>query len=594
MRSRYLFWAGLFAFILIHTIYGLKRFSLGVDFTDEGAYISWPLRMLFGERLFESEVLTLLRPLQALLYALFKLHPTITLYEFRIIGWSLHLLSFSVLSYYLFRLSDAPWQSLLIASVPVFVCNIFGLASPSYNSLSSDFLAMALSWRGLSLLHGTTRGKLTGVTSGLALFVATLAHPGLGLVAAALIVHDLLAHDLAQNLFRRKLTGPNISVLVFVSCWIVFVAYLAASGALAVWIERTALFRSFGVTSKEARPASVYWQLATYPFSYSRLAMAATGSGLALAAAARVFARNGQDKYAERSCLVLGILLPATLVATFSFEIDFLPTCFVFVSLFLIGIHVSGILKPTIPVDADIRFLLLMSGLGAACCAALSFYFNPYRSWVSGLLGLPFAFSVGLTLLVRFQTTGSGIYRALTVGALALAVTGAAREHYRNIYRDAPPAELQSNFHLPQLARITSTQERVRSVDALYDYLRPKLSRGEPLLAFDDCPMLYFLLEAKPVYGLTWASRYAHRPASLRQLNHELLAHPLPRFAIRTVVDLSNPVWSSAPRTDYSDYPLNETVTHFYELERTVFPFEIWRLKPPGAPEKTSPQAPAR
>jgi hypothetical protein len=29
----------------------------------------------------------------------------------------------------------------------------------------------------------------------------------------------------------------------------------------------------------------------------------------------------------------------------------------------------------------------------------------------------------------------------------------------------------------------------------------------------------------------------------------------------------------------YDNYPLNATVTSHYELEHTIFPFEIWRRK---------------
>ena len=82
-----------------------------------------------------------------------------TLYEFRLAGWCLHLLAFGVLSGYLFRLSAAAGQSLLIASIPFFACTIYGNTSPSYNTLSCDCLLLALSLRGLSALVGLARGR---------------------------------------------------------------------------------------------------------------------------------------------------------------------------------------------------------------------------------------------------------------------------------------------------------------------------------------------------------------------------------------------------------------------------------------------------
>ena len=44
------FLGGLVVFVLIYLGYGLHRFSLGLDFTDEGAHLAWPLRALFGTK----------------------------------------------------------------------------------------------------------------------------------------------------------------------------------------------------------------------------------------------------------------------------------------------------------------------------------------------------------------------------------------------------------------------------------------------------------------------------------------------------------------------------------------------------------------
>jgi hypothetical protein len=594
MRSRKLFWACLTAFVLLHLCYGLKRLTLGIDFTDEGAYVSWPMRMLFGEKSFTSELAALLRPLVAYLYLAFKLHPAMTLYEFRLLGWSLHLLAFAVLSIYLFRLSDAPLQSPLLASVPFFICNIFGLASPSYNSLSSDFLLLALSLRGLAFLEGVGWKTTLNLCSGLALYLATMAHAALGLVAAVLLLRELLSHDLAQNLRRRRLTASNLGVLVFVACWLAFFLHLASSGAAASWIQRTGQFRSFSVAVEHTRAARVYLLLATYPFSYSRFALLLTGAALTAIGALVVFLRQGDERNSGRALWSLAFLLIVSLIFSFSYESGFLHICFAQACLIMIGLLALRLAPSVPPVDPETRFLVLLSGLGAVCYTAFTFYFSPSRSWMSGILALPFAFTVGLTLLLRARPAGSVVHRLLITGSLLLAVASAAQEHYWNIYRDAVPAELQTSFHIPKLVHIKSTVERVRSLEALYAHLHPKLTRGETLLAFDSCPMLYYLFDAKPVYGLTWAVRYTQSPAALRQLNRELNSEPLPHYAIRTLVDLSLAVWSTAPRTDYADYPLNETVLANYELERTIFPFEVWRLKPANSREKTSPDPPGR
>ena len=246
------------------------------------------------------------------------------------------------------------------------------------------------------------------------------------------------------------------------------------------------------------------------------------------------------------------------------------------------------------PQPAPRATLLLLSSLAAAVVyATFTFYFSPQRSWLSGALGLPFAFAVGLTLLLRAAPSRRGLESVLLPLSLLLLVACVAREHFRNVYRDSAPAELTATFQVPKLRGIRSTPERVRSVEELCAQLSPRLERGEPLLVFDDCPMLYYLLDARPAYGLTWAVRYNQDPAVLRQLDAELRARPLPRFAIRTLVDTSNIVWSTAPRTNYENYPLNETVLANYRLTQTIFPFEIWELKSRDALEKASTRKPS-
>ncbi len=580
MRSAKRFTIGLAAFVALHLCYGLKRFTLGVDFTDEGAYISWPMRMLFGEKLFVSEPATLLRPLVAHLFILFKLHPALTLYEFRMLGWCIHLLAFVSLSIYLYRLSEAPLRSLLIATVPLFVCNIFGLASPSYNSLSSDFLLIALSLWGLAAIDQSGWKKALSVASGLALFIATMAHPALGLVAAIILARELLKHDLAQNLWRGKLTLSNAGMLVFVTCWLAILIYVIGSGAHVDWIRRTALFRSLTVNPLHSNPTTIVGRLAIYPFTYSPTAAIFSLAALVAASALHVFSRAKRFEPAGSAAATLAFLLIVLLICTFSFELQFLSTCFVMASLLLIATHCLRPVASPVPMNSEVRFLMAMSGIAAVLFATTSFYFYPHRSWLSGTLGLPFAFAVGLTLLLLPQPGRStALLRALTTGALALAVVSVGSEHYRFIYRDSPPGHLVATFRVPKFRHIHSTHERTQVIDTLYDHLHPKIARGESLLAFDDCPMLYYLFDARPAYGLTWATRFTQNLTSLQELDREFKAKPLPNYAIRALIDPSHTVWRTAPRTNYDNYPLNETLLASYELERTIFPFEVWRLK---------------
>ena len=584
MRSRSFFFLSLTAFLLMYFVYGLHRFSLGIDFTDEGAYVAWPLRFLFGEKAFSSELTTLLRPLEVYFALPFRLCPTITLYEIRVLGWCFHLIAFSTLSYYLFRLRSAPLQSLLISSIPFFVCHIFGLAPIAYNTLSSDCLILALSFKGISDLASNKWKLPLEVGAGLALFTTTFAHPGLGLVAVCILGYEIICRELLPNLRQRQLSPSNVGILVFIACWGLFLVYVSLSGALSTWLERIGFIGSASAKALQGGSVLFFLRLLFYPFSYSTMGFMFALVMMALAIALPIFSRTGRREHAGRTAALLVAVFLAALVCTFNYESSRIPICFALISIVAVATLCFGALHSGFNASPSVRFLLLMSIIGTICYTTLTYYFSPYRSWISGILALPFAFSVGLTLLLKMNAVRLDPFRLMVGALLFIAVPCVIREHYWNIYRELPPPALQAYFDIPKLRNIRSTEERVRAVEDLYVYLQPKILRGEPLLVFDDCPMLYYLFDAMPAYGLTWATRFGLNTTLLEQLNRELVEKQLPNYTVRTLVNVSEPIWGTAPRTNYDHYPLNETVMANYELEKTIFPFEIWRLRSVPAP----------
>ncbi|MEO6006382.1 MAG: hypothetical protein ABIZ04_24145 [Opitutus sp.] len=564
-------------FVAMYAAYGLHRCGLGVDFTDEGAYLAWPLRLLFGERPFSSELHTLLRPIEVFMTWPFRLYPDITLYEFRMLGWTIHLGAFVTLAVFLFRWSGATVLSPLIASVPFFVSHIFGLASPSYNSLSSDFLLIALSLNALLAIRSSSSWPL-GAPAGLALFVATLAHPALGVVAAVMLGREVMQQKLIGNLIHRRLTAGNFGALIFVFCWLLFVAYLVVTGAAATWWDRLETIRSLSAHSLPKDFGAFLTRLIAFPFIYSRAAI--VSSLLILGSVAGLgFVAYRSPRYIGLASSLAAVMLAGTMAVTAATTASFLTTCLAATALSVLVALLIPLIRKVLSVDSSMVFLIGLSVLAGLVYASFTFYFTAHRSWVSGSLGLPFAFAVGMMAFHRSPPHRSMLARAALAAVLATGLVYVAREHHHAIYRDSPPAELQATFEAPKLRRIRSTSERVTAVNALFAHLSPRLSRGEPLVVYDDCPMLYYLFDAAPAYGLAWAVRYSQSAATLRQLNDELNAHPLPKYAIRTLVDVSYPIWAAAPRTSYANYPLNETVMARYELERTIFPFEVWKLR---------------
>ena len=578
MNSNRRFACILVGFIALYLGYGLWRLSLGVDFTDEGVYVSWPLRTLFGEAPFAGDPLLALRPMFNHLAWLHRFYPAISLYDIRLLGWVIHLGAFSALAIFLFRFSGAAWRSVLLASVPFFVCHVFGLAAPSYNSISSDFLLLALSLLGLAVVEPVRRPLALRLAAGCALFIASLAHPAIAVVAVLIGCGE--AFRFLQNRRQRAPGATGGCFLTFAGCWAAYLVYLFATGAVSVWLERSALYRSARVSSLEGDSGRFFRDLLAYPFSYDAAALAFSIGAVILIVVRAVLVRRGRTAAAGNAAAALALLVILALIRTFSFNTEQLPAAFAMAAI-VAGFTFILRLGPSAgPPATELRLLVAASLLLAVLYATVTFYFTPLRSWISGILPLPFAFAVGLAFLLRLPDSRTAALAGLLANTvLAFAVLCVAGEHARFIYRDAPAGRLTSTFRVPKLRHLHSTPERTQAVDALYDYLHPRLSRGEPLLAFDDCPLLYFIFDARPAYGLTWAVRYTQNPISLARFDRELNTRPLPRYAIRTLVDLSHPSWTRSPRTNYADYPLNETVVTRYTLEQTIFPFEIWRLK---------------
>jgi hypothetical protein len=231
------------------------------------------------------------------------------------------------------------------------------------------------------------------------------------------------------------------------------------------------------------------------------------------------------------------------------------------------------------PIDSLALFCVTISLVGCLIYCTSTYFFDYYYCWNNGLLALPFAFSFILASHVG-ELCRERKLRLVLAGASLLASSYIAfRYDYYGVRRDSEVAKLTVAFKIPSLRGTKSTPDRVDAIEALYGYLKPQMAKGQSLLAFDDCPMLYFILEARPTYGLVWAVRYTMPAATLKELDREFTTQPLPVYAIRTMIDVSANDWKTAPATNYDNYPLNHSLLANYKLERTIFPFEVWKLR---------------
>jgi len=579
VTSRIRFVVSLALCLALGLFYGLKKASLGLDFTDEGAYLSWPLRLFFGETLFSSEIVTLIRPFELVSLLILKLHPAITLFEFRILGWSLHLAAFSLLSLCLFQISRSAILSVLTPGIGLFASNPYSVTTPSYNTLGSDFFLIFLALRVLGLAAGTRRKSLLNIAAGGAIFIASLCYPPLLVVALLFLASDIVRYRPKSGLWTKERVSQVLSTLSFVGCCAAFSIYLLTSGAYANWIDRIQLASSFSLSSVQQHPLQFYGNLFGFFFTNNRFYCfysCATILVVLTSWSAKRSLADGKWKYIPH--LFATATVGSIIYVHYSSDF-YTPSFFALASMAVTAVYFSTCPKCIKGDSFMLNICILASLLAGLLYSTATFYFAPHYSWCIGSFGLPFCFSVSLVQLIsvkRLRIAYLNTYAPILIMGAVLALS---THYYRYVYRDSAPQLLGATFTVPKLRHIKSTTERVRCVEELYGYMKPRVQYGEPLLAYDECPMLYFLLDAKPAYGLTWARRHGISASALRQLNNELKSKPLPRYAIRAMVDLSAGDWSKATKVNYEDYQLNSTVLANYTLEKSIYPFEIWRLK---------------
>jgi hypothetical protein len=575
--------AGLGVLLAVFWAFGLEKARLGVDFTDEGFYLAAPLRLHLGDRLYSSELVTLTRTFEPLSYVVMGLWPAATLFDFRMIGWLVHLAAFAAASVCCFRLSRMPWLSLIIPAVPLFASNAFVVTTPSYNTLSSDCLLLALCLRVIAAGAGPGPARAALVASGALAFEAILCFPPLVAVFGFLAAADGLAWLRGRGKARLAVRSPiaaSLSLAVFCAG---FLAYLIASGAAVRWHERIPLISGYLLTAFRAGPAAFVAKLFLFLVSGNRL-LAGYAAASALLILALAFPR---DPKGVRRKMIAGAMLAATAIGFISVYLnsrEFLVQLFCLSAIACAAAAWAGLRNIASAVGAPVGAAIVASLLASLAFACSSVYFGMFIAWHHAAFGLPFCFIAGAILLARELNSAPRGAKAVPLLLLAGAVAALASAYYGNIYRDSPPSQLTASFKAPRLRGVRSTPERVRAVDGLFDYLAPRLSPGERLLVYDSFPMLYFILDARPAYGLSWAKQYRMKPEALRELAAEFERPPMPRYAVRAITDPAFAGWPRDEITPFqydSTYPLNKAVTDNYVLEKTLYPFEVWRLKEP-------------
>jgi hypothetical protein len=574
--------------VLLATIFlgfALMKSSLGIDFTDEGLYVVAPLRLVRGESLFSSELLTLTRPFELVSQVFFRLLDPPSLYGLRLCGWTVHICAYLVLFVLLAREAG----SVLIPAASSATSFFFSfawestIATPNYKSLSTDFLLLFLCLFYFSARWPTRELGKIRVTAGLSLFLGVVCYPPLILIGALTCAYELRLFLWNHEGSTRRNFALLGATIAGVSAGLALLGCLWTSGAMSLWFDRIHLVQSISLTSVRSSGLGFYVEL------FRDIATKTPGLwhitiGLLLVLSFTGLMQRKAFRRFQATVLALYVLYSIFVIIDHyhgdsDTEHFFFPTTYCLVGIGLIPLCLLRAVRLPRPAHGVASFCLIASGLSALIYATATYFFDYYYSWNSGLLGLPFAFSFNVCGILASRRLPAFLRATATLALLLLAAIS-ARYNYEGVRRDSAPEKLTAQFSIPPLRNIYSTSERVVAVEALYSYLKPLLASDQRLLAFDDCPMLYFILEAKPAYGLAWAVRYGISPSTHDWLVQRLLAKPLPKYAVRTMVDLAAKDWSRSAKVAYgSEYRLNETVESRYRLIKVLYPFEVFELR---------------
>lgn len=573
--------------VAVFVAFALRKATLGVDFTDEGLYAVTPWELARGVVPFSSDLMTLWHPFCIISQLAFRLDGSLTLYQLRLCGWSLHIVAYVVLALTLCRRFSSIFIPFAASAASFFISFAWpsAIATPSYNSMSSDFLLLFLCCYHLSDSSSSTRRLILQWGAGVMLLLAVLCYPSLVVVSVLFAGFECYRSLAGRRTGNVQARGAPQSTVAFAALGALVLIYLWANGSLAFWIARVDLTRSaipgnFGPQLRPRFVGQLFWDLFSAQPEFKRYGLAALGASALLIVGKKW---RLPDWIGEGVLFAIGIYGIHLALHFYGGDGDlehfFFPTayCVVVVGLLFISLAVqpAGVLLRGTAENA----CLVLSALACIVFAASTHYFSFYYSWNAGLRALPFAFSL---LIARALSLKGGLGRIAALAGLLyllqLAYTG-GRYNYFGVRRDSPVGELQYTFEAPALRGIRSTKGRVAAIDALYAFMKDHAAGERDLVAFNDCPMIYFILGFKPAYGMCWARNDTMSLKTQRWLADDMLSRPLPRFALRTLVDLSDPDWQTAHKEDYRPgYPLNEAIEKHYVQRSTIYPFEVFEL----------------
>jgi hypothetical protein len=439
---------------------------------------------------------------------------------------------------------------------------------PSYNSLPFDlgFLSLACWTLGLRA-RATVRAAAWGALGGVLFAGSCLCY--LPRFALVVIPVGVLAwargrRDSSAAASTAALLGAMVLVAV-ASC-----GWLAARGLVGELLEAI----RFQAQSPALAPPPGQRLLGLLQTERAR-ALPSTATHLLFAAAALVAATRSSARAwvgllaVAYAVVVTGVYVRHGDKSVPAYALVYTGLCWLPLVVYPFLRRRLGALHPDVAGAAAVLFLM---GAGQQAVAALT-------STQAAAAGIPGLAASLLLLLLLGEAAAPEPRRlarlAVAAFCLCLAANGAAFHFYAE---QNPLRVATSAFASGRLRGIRSSERFVTGWSRIDEGLRPRLRRGEFLLAYENIPLLYYLTDTRPALRATYVSSFVYAPPQQQELLDEMVRKGrIPRYAVRLMEgradEYVSPSYSPRPQED----PINAFVLEHYRLEVLLPPFEVFR-----------------
>ena len=585
---------------------GWWRIHLGVDFTDEGAYLSTPLRFALGDVPFRDDSANGLRWSDVFLWPVFEVWPEMTLVQFRALGLAAVLAVAACLVALLGRHVPAP--VLMLACIPAVLGRMY-IWSLGYNQASTSFLTLGCCIWLLGCTRSSRRASLAlGIGGGAAMFIGVASYATL---APALVVPLVVLLATARRRPRPQACWATAAALGTVVLLLAVAAItLSAKNLTGDWLRSVHLV----VIGQEAdKPFgtrfSTVLRQSRHFFPYTAL----FGGLLALACGLAPRGHSLRPRLrAAAACALAGggtlaVLSFAPSPEHWYWGKHFLSLLVISLGLgFLVAAAALWLIRRRYLVRCGRGWPLVFWGLLAVVLICTGLHCVSSTGGVSRVTySMMPIMALGTAALLWTGRVGNADAAAVTgrrahwhaacvAAAIAPFAIHAALPRQARPYRDAPAAELTATFSGGALAGIHSTPSRVRIVNHLLDELANRVKAGEFLLAYDEIPLVYFLTDTRPANEFAFTNKLLSVERRARAVAAVQRKGRAPRYCVRCVIHTSQLGWPVVRNTipyspDPGFDPYHAFVDANYTPVATVWPFQIWKrndLLTPDQPER--------